>query len=621
MTPVGARPVEQVAPPPKRPEPPAPATPPKPDVDDGADEAAAEAAQADAKPTTTAVAAVTQPPTTGAQVATGTSRASRRARAARAPGSPSAAAAAAARRRRRPDFCCPDVPAGGACGASAPTGSSDAAGARHDDHDRSTIQRDGTFTDVDSRDSRAAARCSIDLTRRARSTTLKLPPLPAEYTRRSPDDSPDVPVREVMMSDRSLVARRCRGASALVLAAAPARRGRRRACDPRPPPAADQTSDVSLDRTPASHPKVGDSGLSSRPATPTLREAAATTLADVLWARPRLRARVLRDSAQGVGGDSGRGDAGGAAVRALDRARRGLSCCSAPCAKPAARSIDRGPARQRARRPPRHGQASAQAYDGCTRVTNAALLRALDRRRHPQEAAQSRRRRAHEARVHVRSRRDADDGPADRRTPAQGKEIYITDYDGANQRRVTANRSLNIAPAWAPDGGRSPTRRTSSGFPDIYVRHLLDGAAAARARRGGTTTSRTSSPAMSPDGTKIAFASNARQRQLRTSGSSIATARTCSNLTPNTPTSTESAPTWSPDRHADRVHVGSRPARNQIYVMNADGTGRAAAHVRRQSCDRPTWSPLELHRVHRRATGPGTTSRVYDLSAMQTRRS
>ena len=32
------------------------------------------------------------------------------------------------------------------------------------------------------------------------------------------------------------------------------------------------------------------------------------------------------------------------------------------------------------------------------------------------------------------------------------KEIYITDYDGENQRRITVNRSLNITPVWSADG-------------------------------------------------------------------------------------------------------------------------------------------------------------------------
>ena len=32
------------------------------------------------------------------------------------------------------------------------------------------------------------------------------------------------------------------------------------------------------------------------------------------------------------------------------------------------------------------------------------------------------------------------------------KEVYVADYDGANPRRITINRTLNITPTWSPDG-------------------------------------------------------------------------------------------------------------------------------------------------------------------------
>src|SRR6185369_5080540 len=54
-------------------------------------------------------------------------------------------------------------------------------------------------------------------------------------------------------------------------------------------------------------------------------------------------------------------------------------------------------------------------------------------------------------------------------TQAVGKEIYISDYDGANQLRLTVNRSLNISPAWAPGGNLLAYTSYSSGFPDIYI--------------------------------------------------------------------------------------------------------------------------------------------------------
>ena len=40
------------------------------------------------------------------------------------------------------------------------------------------------------------------------------------------------------------------------------------------------------------------------------------------------------------------------------------------------------------------------------------------------------------------------DSPRARRS----KELYIVDYDGFNPRRVTVNNSINILPAWNPDG-------------------------------------------------------------------------------------------------------------------------------------------------------------------------
>ena len=45
------------------------------------------------------------------------------------------------------------------------------------------------------------------------------------------------------------------------------------------------------------------------------------------------------------------------------------------------------------------------------------------------------------------------------------KEIYISDYDGETQRRMTVNRDLNNTSVWSPDGGRSPTSRGGAGHP------------------------------------------------------------------------------------------------------------------------------------------------------------
>ena len=169
----------------------------------------------------------------------------------------------------------------------------------------------------------------------------------------------------------------------------------------------------------------------------------------------------------------------------------------------------------------------------------------------------------------------------------QSKEIYIMDYDGANPRAVTRNKSLNVGPSWGPDGRTLAWASWASLYPDVYLTSL-DGRPATRPANG-TESIHNQNPAIAPDGSRIAFSSSRGGRPgyydiwvVNRDGGDL------KNLTPNSANSSEGAPTWSPGGN-QIAFTSDRTGTNQIWVMNADGTGNRRMTFEGQA-DRPTWA-------------------------------
>ncbi|MFQ5608417.1 MAG: hypothetical protein ACE5GA_10750, partial [Candidatus Zixiibacteriota bacterium] len=80
------------------------------------------------------------------------------------------------------------------------------------------------------------------------------------------------------------------------------------------------------------------------------------------------------------------------------------------------------------------------------------------------------------------------------------KDLYVADYDGASALRVLSNGSINISPAFTPDGQELLFTSYIEGRPKIHSFNLKTGAKRVIAAYNGLN----AAPAVSPDGDRIA---------------------------------------------------------------------------------------------------------------------
>lgn len=191
------------------------------------------------------------------------------------------------------------------------------------------------------------------------------------------------------------------------------------------------------------------------------------------------------------------------------------------------------------------------------------------------------------------------------------KEIYIADYDGANTRRITTNRQLNLTPVWSPDARGIAYTSYRRGYPDLFIALIYQGVQQ-EPTKGGT---QNWLPMFSPDGSRIVFTSsrdgNPELYIMNRDGSGVR------RLT-NHP-AIDTTPTWSPTG-TQIAFTSDRAGQPQIYIVGADGLNLRRLTTAESYADRPTWSPAPFNEIAFAArTGPGYDIKIYDLATGVTR--
>lgn len=211
-------------------------------------------------------------------------------------------------------------------------------------------------------------------------------------------------------------------------------------------------------------------------------------------------------------------------------------------------------------------------------------------------------------------------------TGKQNKAIYVMDVDGEGNQRVTKDASINLGPAWSPDGSKLAFASYQKGAPEIFVVNLGSGSV----KQVTNNKTMNITPAWGADNETIYFSSSlsgstelfatksggGKQRQLTDAGGINIAPRISKDGGIMVYSSTRagrlhvyrSSPDGgaaarltfvgihndSPDISPDGTKIvfcGQDSGAFDIFIMNSDGSNIQRLTIEAGSNEHPRWSP------------------------------
>jgi TolB protein len=173
-------------------------------------------------------------------------------------------------------------------------------------------------------------------------------------------------------------------------------------------------------------------------------------------------------------------------------------------------------------------------------------------------------------------------------TRTGNKELWLMDYDGANQRPVLQLQTISLTPRFSPDGTRIAfTCYGEAGgvtSAQICMYSMETGKRAAFMRYKGTN----SAPTWSPDGSKVMFSSSMHGDPelfvIDSSGTALKRVTYSAGV--------DTSPAWNPKTGQTVAFVSDRGGLPQLYLMNADGSNAQKLELEDKGyVIDPAWSP------------------------------
>jgi TolB protein len=162
------------------------------------------------------------------------------------------------------------------------------------------------------------------------------------------------------------------------------------------------------------------------------------------------------------------------------------------------------------------------------------------------------------------------------------KEIFVSDYDGANARQVTRHNDISITPKFSPDGKKIAYVSFKDRYQFLYVFDLATGQSTPLSKKPGMN----AAPSWDPNGQRMAVVlsrdGNSEIYLINANGGGL------KRLTRNK--GVDTSPTFSPA--GDRIaFVSERLGRAQVFSMNTEGRDVQRHSYQGGAAYDPVWSP------------------------------